>query len=404
MRIVVLGGAGAMGQVIVRDLAMSSPVSEIVIADISMERAQQLMRRVPTGKARFIHTDIRSESSMDECLAGADVVINSAPYQFNLEVMEACLRGGCHYLDLGGLFHMTRKQLELHERFKSGNILAILGMGAAPGITNVMAAHAADGLDSVEEITITVGGVEFSKPNHPFLPPYSLDTILDEYALEPMVFEDGRFKPKAPMSAESITEMPWPVGKIRTFLTLHSEVATLPLTYKSKGIKRCTYRLGLPDSFHERAKFLVQLGFAAKDEVKVGDVLVSPRQMLARMVALHPEPDSDPNDCEVIRVDVRGQSDDKPAFVRMESVVYSHHEWHVSCGALDTGVPPSIVAQMIALGQIEQRGVLPPEQCVPALLFFDELQKRQIPMRKTTQEELSVVHQQEAPLEMGDFV
>jgi saccharopine dehydrogenase-like NADP-dependent oxidoreductase len=89
----------------------------------------------------------------------------------------------------------------------------------------------------------------------------------------------------------------------------------------------------------------------------------------------------------------------------MESIVYSHPEWRVSCGALDTGVPPSIVAQMICLGQIAERGALPPEQCVPPLLFFDELEKRQIPMRKTTQEELSVVVQpQEQHLETGDLV
>lgn len=404
MRIVVLGGAGAMGQVICRDLSMCSPVSNVVIADISIERANLLLKRLPSSRSEFIKTDITDQSSLANALKGADAVINSTPYEFNLSVMEAALSAGCHYLDLGGLFHMTRRQLELHNRFKERQLLAVLGMGAAPGMTNVMAAHAAADMEEIDEITITVGGVEFSKSNHPFFPPYSLDTILDEYALEPMVFEDGRFKPKAPMTAESLVEMPWPVGKIKTFLTLHSEVATLPVTYKGKGIKRCTYRLGLPDSFHERAKFLVQLGFAAREEIKVGDVLVSPRQMLARMVRLHPEPESEPNDCEVIRVDVRGRRDDKPAFIRMESIVYSHPEWQVSCGALDTGVPPSIVAQMICLGQIEARGALPPEQCVPALLFFDELQKRQIPMRKTTQEELSVVQQHDQPVETGDLV
>jgi len=363
------------------------------------------LRKLPSARAEFIQTDITSQESMVKALTGADAVINSTPYQFNLDVMEAALTAGCHYLDLGGLFHMTRRQLELHERFKAAGLLAVLGMGAAPGMTNVMAAHAASEMEEIEEIIITVGGVEFSKSNHPFLPPYSLDTILDEYALEPMVFEDGRFKPRAPMAAETLVEMPWPVGKIKTFLTLHSEVATLPVTYKSKGIKRCHYRLGLPDSFHEHAKFLVQLGFGSNEEIKVGDVLVPPRQMLARLIQLHPEPDSEPNDCEVVRVDVRGKRDDKPAFTRMESIVYSHPEWRVSCGALDTGVPPSIVAQMICLGQIEERGVLPPEQCVPALLFFDELEKRQIPMRKTTQEELSVVAQpQEQHLEMGDLV
>jgi lysine 6-dehydrogenase len=74
----------------------------------------------------------------------------------------------------------------------------------------------------------------------------------------------------------------------------------------------------------------------------------------------------------------------------MESMIYSHPEWKISCGALDTGVPPSIVAQMIGVNQITARGVLPPEQVVPAEPFFQELAKRNIPMRKISDE--SLVH------------
>jgi saccharopine dehydrogenase-like NADP-dependent oxidoreductase len=397
MRILVLGGAGAMGQVTVRDLFFSSTIEEVVIGDVSTQRAERI-KRFYGDKVKVQAVDISDAASLAEATQGSNVVINCAPYQFNLPVMEACLTSGCHYLDLGGLFHTTRKQMELDARFKEKNLLAVLGMGAAPGMTNVMAAHAAQDLDEVEAIEIVVGGVEFDKVGHPFLPPYSLDTVLDEYALQPMVYEDGRFRAKQPMSAEALVDMPWPVGKVKTVLTLHSEVATLPLTYKSKGIRRCTYRLGLPDEFHEHSKFLVKLGFASKNEIKLGDVSVVPRQMLARMVELHPAPETEPNDCEVIRVDVRGRKGGRNTQVRMESIVYSHPEWKISCGALDTGVPPSIVAQMIMDGQISERGALPPEQCVPPDPFFAQLAKRAIPMRKSTDEEMVASDRQPAGL------
>ena len=390
MRIVVLGGAGAMGQVIVRDLAEAATVKEVVIADISLERAEHVKKQVGGSKTQCVQADIKSRPSLVAAFKGAQVVVASIPYIFNVEVMEACLEAGCHYVDLGGLFHTTRKQLELHDRFKSANLLAVLGMGAAPGMTNVMAGFAARDLDTVESIEMVVAGVDFAESSHPFLPPYALDTILDEYALEPWVFEQGKFVPKPPMTGETFVEMPEPVGKVRAFLTLHSEIATLPLTFADKGIKECSYKLGLPAEFHERAKFLVELGFGGTKQIDFGGAHLNPRKVLAKMIEQHPQPTGDPNDCEVVRVDVRGTRNGLPAHIRMESIIYSHPQWKISCGALDTGVPPSIVAQMIGTNQITDRGVLPPEKVVPAEAFFKELAKRHIPMRKISDE--SLVH------------
>lgn len=390
MRIVVLGGAGAMGQVVVRDLAASQQVTEVVIADLSVERAEKVKSLIGSSKIKCVATDLTNKTSLVSALKGASVVVASIPYRFNVQVMEAALEAGCHYLDLGGLFHVTRKQMELHDKFVKAKLLAVLGMGAAPGMTNVMAAHAAKDMDTVETIEMVVAGVDFAQSNHPFLPPYALDTILDEYALEPMVFEDGKFLAKPPMSGETTVEMPEPVGKVRAFLTLHSEIATLPFTYEKKGIKNVSYKLGLPAEFHERAKFLVELGFGGTKPIKFGESELHPRKVLATMIELHPTPEGDPNDCEVVRVDVRGTRNGRPATVRMESMIYSHPEWKISCGALDTGVPPSIVAQMIASGSISAVGVLPPEQAVPPEPFFEELSKRNIPMRKITDE--SLVH------------
>ncbi len=378
-----------MGQVTVRDLAASEPVQEIIIADLSKERAERLKQRISSPKIKCVRADLADADSMKAALSGADVLINCTPYKFNVQVMEAALASGCHYLDLGGLFHVTRKQLELHERFKDHKLLAVLGMGAAPGMTNVMAAHAATHLDQVEAIDMTVAGVDFVKTDHPLLPPYALETILDEYAMEPMVFEDGRFVAKPPMSGEMDVDMPEPVGNVKAFLTLHSEIATLPLAYQHKGVKRVTYRLGLPEEFHDRMKFLVELGFGDTKTIKVDDQSVHPRRMLQAMIDQHAVPDADPDDCEVVRVDVAGLLGGRRTVIRMESTIRSDDNWKVSCGALDTGVPPSIVAQMIGLGVIQSRGVMAPESCVPPELFFLELSKRGIIMRRVTDETMA---------------
>lgn len=381
MKVAVIG-AGAMGQVTIRDLVESKNVTGVLIADMDLARAEALKRDLGgSSKIACAKADVSDTKGLADILSGYGCVINCTPYYFNVNVMEAALQAGCHYTDLGGLFHVTRKQLELHDKFVEKNLLAVPGMGAAPGLTNVMAAYAANELTTVENIDIVAASVDLVETTHPFLPPYALDTILDEYFLEPYVFEGGEFKALKPMSGEEIIDFPLPVGKAAAFLTLHSEVATLPLSYKSKGVQRVTYRLGLPAEFHERAKFLVDMGFGRTEAVDVNGMQVKPRKMLASMIALHPVPTVEPDDCEVIRVDVSGSKDGKPAFIRLESVVFSHKEWKVGCGALDTGVPPSVVAQLILSGKISQRGVLAPEVCVPPEELFSELAKRGIPMR-----------------------
>ena len=389
MKIVVLGGAGAMGQVIVRDLCESEPVQDVVIADFNRDKAEELKANLSFPKLSTSFADIRNTDQLAGVLAGAKTVINSTPYYFNLNVMQAALAAGCHYLDLGGLFHVTRRQLELDKQFREKGLTAVLGMGAAPGMTNVMAAHAAESLDRVDTIDIAIGCVDFVKVEHPMYPPYALDTILDEYTKEPMVFESGQFLAKPPMSGELAVAFPEPVGTVHAILTLHSEVATLPLSYKDKGIGNVTFRLGLPREFHDKLKFLVDLGFGNGEALTLDEGPAVPRKVLASLLERFRQPGGVADDCEVVRVDVSGECAGRKKLTRLETTVYAHKQWNVSCGALDTGVPPSIVAQMIGAGTISQRGVLAPESCVPPEPFFRELSRRLITMRKVTEEYLS---------------
>src|SRR4051812_30220150 len=148
VRIVVLGGAGAMGRITVRDLVETAPENvEIVVADSNEAAAKDLAKRVHRRGVESVvanASDVRGTAKM---LGGAFAVINCTQYEWNVKVMQAALSAGAHYVDLGGLFHKTNEQLELHEAFQKAELTAILGMGAAPGITNVLARSAADTMD-----------------------------------------------------------------------------------------------------------------------------------------------------------------------------------------------------------------------------------------------------------------
>ncbi|MCC6981345.1 MAG: saccharopine dehydrogenase NADP-binding domain-containing protein [Candidatus Melainabacteria bacterium] len=387
-KIVVLGGAGAMGQVIVRDLAEFSNYDAIVIADFNKEKAEELKNSLKSKKLEAAFTDLKNPQSLAEILKDAYLVINSTPYYFNVDVMKAALAASCHYIDLGGLFHVTKQQLELNDEFRTKGLAAILGMGAAPGMTNIMAAAGAGELDEVKSIDITVGCIDFVTTDHPLQPPYAIDTILDEYTKEPMVFEDGEYRAKPPMSGEKLVQLPEPVGACKAILTLHSEVLTLPKTFEHKGCTDVTFRLGLPTEFHDRLKLLVDLGLGGNEKIETTEGKFTPRKVLAHLIERFPSSNQTPDDAEVVRVEVKGKRNGQPVNVTLETTVLAHKKWGLSCGALDTGVPPAIVADMLLAGTIMERGTIPPEVCVPHKEFFHELAKRTMVMRKTVEEVL----------------
>ena len=153
----VLGGAGAMGRAAVHHLAVAG---RRVLRPGCRCRRRPSRPPVSTGERRPAPPPwMRAiPRRLARALRGAAVVVHCAPYAFNLGVMQAALEAGCHYVDLGGLFHTTRRQLRLDREFRRAGLLAVLGMGSAPGITNVMARLAADLLDGVRAIRVYNGG------------------------------------------------------------------------------------------------------------------------------------------------------------------------------------------------------------------------------------------------------
>ncbi|HSF02318.1 MAG TPA: saccharopine dehydrogenase NADP-binding domain-containing protein, partial [Solirubrobacterales bacterium] len=146
LRVAILGAGGTIAPAIVRDLAESEEVAGLLLLDLDEARAEQVASLCGRDKARAAFADARAPAdaptSLGRALEGCDVLVNSASYRVNLDAMGACLEAGCHYLDLGGLYWMTGRQLELGPRFESAGLLALLGVGSAPGKTNLMALQA----------------------------------------------------------------------------------------------------------------------------------------------------------------------------------------------------------------------------------------------------------------------
>ena len=137
------------GRITVRALAEDERVEHVTVADVSLAAAERTVAWLEVGARRrpLSPPTCAIRPPLTALLAEADVALNATDYPFNLDVMRASLAARVSYADLGGLFHMTRRQYELDREFRDAGLTAVLGIGSTPGITNLLARIAVDQLD-----------------------------------------------------------------------------------------------------------------------------------------------------------------------------------------------------------------------------------------------------------------
>jgi lysine 6-dehydrogenase len=384
MKIVVLGGAGKMGVLSVQDLVLNGRVDEVILADRDMELARAIADQLDSPKLAIREIDLNDHDAHVELLRDADACVNATVYYTNLKVMNACLEAQTHYTDLGGLFHGTREQLKLHDHFAAAGVSAVLGMGSAPGAPNILARYAADRLDSIEYIRIYDGIKPPPASSMKFT--YAVPTIIDELTLSPMVYRNGEFIACEPLS--ELEEYPFvqPLGTLPMHLSLHSEVATLPVSFQEKGVQECFFKInywGMAKETVDKVRVLADFGFDKRDPVAVAGTEITPREfMIAMMGDFVPSsldilaaPANEPgNWAKEIVSEVKGVEDGEAIVYRMAMLTLK--------GALPTGVLPARGAVWQAAGRVPA-GVYPPELAFDPEPFLKELEERDIFTRVT---------------------
>ncbi len=371
-RVFVLGG-GRMGLVAARDLVESNLIDSVVIGDVDLSRAERLAKEIGSRKIEVAKVDATDHQRLVLALRGSSVLVNAVWYEYNVAVMRAAIEARVHYNDLGGLFHVTRKQIELGPEAKQAGITAVLGGGESPGISNVMCAASAREMDSVEEVRIRVGGREMTVSDK-LLFPFAVSTVFDEYSKRPVMFLDGRFQEVDTLSGEEDVEFPQPIGKNRCHYSIHSEIATLPTSFE--GARNVNFKLGVTEKIFKAIKPLLDAGLYDSTPIDVGGHRVSPRDFaIAYLSSLASS--EEPYRNVALMTTVSGRNDGRRVSQTRTVIGEPSGKFGVKNGtALLTGVAASIVAQLIVSGRIVERGALAPEICVPPGLFFDELRKR----------------------------
>jgi len=195
--------------------------------------------------------DASDSGAVAKALDGSAVCVNCADYRLNASVMRGALDAGAHYVDLGGLYHVTKLQLGFDAEFRERSLAALLGMGSAPGKTNLLASAAVARLEEdPRSLEIWAATRDPAAGSHPFPAPYSVRTLLDELSLAPVVVENGRAEEVEPLSGEATRVLPDPVGPATGIYTLHSELATLPSAFPT--LERASFRLCLSPGLLEK--------------------------------------------------------------------------------------------------------------------------------------------------------
>lgn len=348
----VLGAGGTIAPAIVHDLGESDEVESLLLLDLDVDRAVRVASQHGAGKARAESIDARDAEAFACALDGVDVLVNAASYRINLEAMRACLAGGCHYADLGGLYWMTRQQLELGEEFERAGLLAVLGIGSSPGKTNLMALRGVRELGrALESIEIAAASRDLGAPDDGQLrPPYAVQTLLDELTLEPIVLRDEQPVTIEPLTPGGTVDFGEPIGTAETIFTLHSELATFG---ESFGCRSASFRLSLTPVLRDRLQALVG---ASSEQVEEASSQARPQSN--QTVSVHV-------------VTVRAQDGSR-------CVVRSVTRPHFGLGGsiVSTAAPTAAAVRLLARGSLSVRGAHPPERCIEPDEMFAELAAR----------------------------
>ncbi|MBI4249612.1 MAG: saccharopine dehydrogenase NADP-binding domain-containing protein [Elusimicrobia bacterium] len=382
MKIAVLGAFGLMGEACLCDLAQSPSVTEVLAVDLNIKRQKQVLAKIKQRqKVKVLSLNFMQDRKKAlAALQGVRALVNCAWYELNLEAMDFAAALGAHYVDLGGLYHMTLKQLKKNSEFAKRGLYAIVGCGSTPGITNMMVQSLAQEFSRVETVKILDAAYEPGNTAPGFLPPFSIRTMLDETEKKAAVFEDGKMRFVEPFSAAEEIEFKPPIGTGTAVAILHSELATLPDALKSKGLKNMYFKLVYAPKIKEQLELLVQLGFSSQNPVRINGHELTPRNFitaLAQQNAAGLPPETSSKDVEALRVDMTGEIGGKRAERRMDCTM--HPTRTQSAGAIGVGFTASIMAQMVLEGKVlSPPGVYAPEAAFKADVFFQDLLKRKV--------------------------
>jgi saccharopine dehydrogenase-like NADP-dependent oxidoreductase len=371
---VMLLGVGAIGTVAAKHMAGHRAIESLTLADMDTTRAAALAKELGGSKLKVEKIDAADRDALGRSIKGYGLVISAVLPRFNMNIMEAALKAGSHYLDLAS--ETGEDEFEHDAAWKKAGLLAVNGMGEDPGISNVFARYAADRLDEVETIRVLDG--EYSESDEfPMACLFSTETFIEEAVSPARYFKNGQHQEYPPRSNREVFEFPSPVGPLPIFNMSHEEVETLPHSI-GKGVKSVEFKLACTDEMDKQLSFLDSIGMTRRDTVRVRGGEVSPLAVLAAVLPQPAEIGGKIKGAASILVQVTGRKGGKPVQHTLYSALThddAYKRMKMTATAYLTGTGAAAGALAIATGKAKTTGVVPPEMldAEPMLGILEEL-------------------------------
>ncbi len=381
MRVLALGGAGAVCSEATRDLARYSDFSEIVIGEIDVEKGNRLAAEIGDSRLSVLPVDANDYEGLVETFRGFDVVMNGLPYKFDLIVTRAAVEAGVNGLDLSS----DDQQFALHEEAKDKGITFVPGLGATPGITNVMARRGVSHLERADEIEIFFAAFRCLAPAPGLLTTTLWEFTPGEEMRQETYYQDGRWHPAPPLSGPRRVRFHDPIGEQSVYQVPHDEVYTLPRSVPE--VKRVVVRGCFPPQVMRLMSALMESGLLSDLKVKIREQEVTALEAVQALLWAAPSSRENELWAYGLVVEVSGERGGQQVTCTYRNSHPPQEEWGGQAAYFkNIGIPLSIGAQMLAKGQVTAKGVVPPEVAIPSHPFFNELARRGIEIHEQIEE------------------
>src|SRR6476659_3912715 len=374
MKILVLG-AGRMGHGAVYDLIHNSPgVERVTVADFHLDKAESVAASVGGSNIDARQIDTSDHDASLDLMRGHDSVISCVNYWYNESLSRAAIEAKANFCDLGGNNYVVDKQLALDADAKTAGINIIPDCGLAPGMVSLLAMHGAAKFDEIEEIHIRVGGLP-QQPQPPlnYQLVFSVEGLINEYVEIARVIRDGKITEVEPMTElESLTFDNFP--PLEAFQT-SGGTSTLPDTFLGK-IRELDYKTIRYAGHCDKFKTMIDLGLCSSDEMVHEERKITPRRVFAELLEKYLPADGP--DYVLVQLDFVGKSQGETKKLRYDIVDRLDETNGMSAMMRTTAFPASIIAQMMAKGDVLTRGATPQEKAIDPDRFIAELERRNI--------------------------
>lgn len=379
---VLLVGVGTIGEAIAV-LAKDLPwVEKVVLSDYNRERVREVAQKLGRpDKFPEEWVDARDRNAIVELARKhkVDLIMNAVDPSCNEAIFDAAYEYGCTYMDMALSLsqpHPTRPfevcgvklgdyQFERSAAWEKKGLLALVGMGADPGMSDVFARYAAKHLfDEIEEIGVR-DGADLNVRGYEFAPLFSIWTAIDECLKPPIIWEKERgWYCTEPFSDPEVFEFP-EVGPLKCVNVEHEEVVLIP---RWIPCKRVTFKYGLSDTFINVLQVLKMIGLDNPEPINVKGVWVAPRDVVAACLPDPAHVGDKVSGKSCVGTWVKGTKDGKPRQVYIYQVTEAEtclREYGLQPVAWQTAMCPIIAWDLLNRGAWQGKGVLGPEAFDP---------------------------------------